>query len=51
MNSMRMKKVVKVAAAAAGFVLVLFAPTGCLETTTTGTTTGGGLGDILGGIL
>lgn len=54
MNSMRAKKVLKVAAAAAGFVVVLFAPTGCLVTTaTTGGTTSGGLGDlpIVGGLL
>ncbi len=40
MNSTGTKKVLKGAAAAAGFVLVLFAPTGCLVTgTTAGTTT------------
>lgn len=43
---MTAKKVFKVAAAAVGFVVVLFVPTGCLVTTATttgGTTSGPGL--------
>ncbi|WP_139803642.1 hypothetical protein [Mycobacterium avium] len=52
MNSTGTKKVLKGAAAAAGFVLVLFAPTGCLVTgTTAGTTTGGTLGGTTGGTV
>lgn len=45
MNSMRTKKILKAAAAAAGFAVVMFVPTGCLATgTTTAVTTGGGAG-------
>lgn len=50
MNSLRTKKVLKVAAAAAGFVVVLFVPTGCLVTGTTTGTTGGTGGISVGGI-
>lgn len=41
MNSIGTKKLLKLAAATASFMVVLLAPTGCLETTTTGTATGG----------
>ncbi|MCA2240817.1 MULTISPECIES: hypothetical protein [Mycobacterium] len=55
MNSMKTKKAIKAAAATAGFVVVLFAPTGCLVTGTTagvgGGTTGGTLGGTLGGTV
>ncbi|RAV06163.1 hypothetical protein DQP57_21220 [Mycobacterium colombiense] len=51
MNSTGTKKALKVAAAAAGFVVVLFAPTGCLVTGTTGATTGGTLGGTTGGTV
>ncbi|AZA70219.1 hypothetical protein EGM63_13325 [Mycobacterium avium subsp. paratuberculosis] len=45
MNSIGVKQLLKVAAAATGFTVMLFVPTGCLETTgaATGGTTGGGL--------
>ncbi|OBJ15082.1 hypothetical protein A5653_01440 [Mycobacterium colombiense] len=48
MNSTRTKKVLKSTAAAAGFVVVMFAPTGCLVS---GTTTGGTLGGTTGGTV
>lgn len=51
MNSVGTKKALKIAAAAAGFVVVLFAPTGCLVTGTTGATTGGTLGGTTGGTV
>ncbi|GFG97136.1 hypothetical protein [Mycobacterium timonense] len=56
MNSPKTKKTIKAAAATAGFVMVLFAPTGCLVTTATtagtgGGTTGGTLGGTIGGIV
>ncbi|OBH54745.1 hypothetical protein A5687_04505 [Mycobacterium mantenii] len=51
MKSTRTKKVLKTTAAAAGFVMVLFAPTGCLVTGTTGATTGGTLGGTTGGTV
>jgi hypothetical protein len=56
MNSMRTKKVLKGAAAAAGCVVVLSVPTGCAATTgttagTTGGTTGGTVGGVVGGVV
>lgn len=55
MNSTKTKKGIKAVAATAGFVMVLFAPTGCLVTGTTagtgGGTTGGTLGGTIGGIV
>jgi hypothetical protein len=53
---MRTKNVLKGAAAAAGFVVVLLVPTGCVATTgttagTAGGTTGGTLGGTVGGVV
>lgn len=49
MKSTGTKNVLKGIAATAGFVVVLFAPTGCLVTGTTAGTTGGTTGGTLGG--
>jgi len=48
---MRTKNVLKGAAAAAGFVVVLFVPTGCTMTPADAPASGGTLGGTVGGVV